>query len=116
MKRLNLVTGLVALFFVFPTPAWADMSKKTEIQIMKRACQMVDQGYTTGEIWQETVRLVTLNNPSTQQKFSDPYAPKTVVTDIARGLDDLMAQHESLSNKLYAERLLKKAGAKNCKF
>lgn len=120
--RHILLTAIAFGFFTSPVHAApqkqepsSGMSKQDELQIMKRACQMSRDNYTSAEILSQISYLIQINRPK-PKLLSTGQVRRTFVDDQVDGFNSLIEEANAITNKQITVSLIEKAIARNCRF
>lgn len=114
MKRLFLAA--IAVLVIFPTTPSLAINKKTELQLMKRACRMQREDYTDQEIINEISYLVRINSPQRERVPPPVGIPDNFINELVRNTNKLIDDAEKSISTSEAIKLINKAFSKECKF
>lgn len=121
MIRRFLLVAIAFGLFALPghaapkkTEPSSGMSKQDELQIMKRACQMSGDDYTSAEIINQVSYLVKINR--TQTTLPKGQGTGTFPDEMMDRFSSLVEESNAITNKQIAFSLMRKAAAKNCRF
>jgi hypothetical protein len=114
MKRLFLAA--IAVFVIAPTSPSLAINKKTELQLMKRACRMQREDYTDQEIINEISYLVRINSPPMERVPPPLDRSDDFINGLVRNTNKLIDDAEKSSSTRKAIELINKAFSMKCKF